>query len=177
MKFHADKFVELRKKERFTIKEICARAKISRATLWGWESGKRLPSKQNILMLAKILNQPIDTISDLMPEDNNYSKGKLDEVVDSWLTLSDSKNRERHNEYFKLIEGIKKLTTELSQASIISNALQSSLGAIFYLKDINLKYIAVSESFLENVGLNLDYNVIGKTDFDFFFSKKCQKEY
>ncbi len=167
MEFYPEKFKQLRKKERFSIKEICSRAKIARTTLWEWENGKRIPSESNIRMLAKIINKSISEISDLESE-KHYSKGEFSEVVDSWLSLSDINNSTRHKQCTYLIDGINKLDKELSQATIVIKALLSSLDAIFYIKDSQSRYITASDTFLENVGLKSSFVVKGKTDFDFF---------
>ena len=173
MKFYSEEFVKLRKQERFSIKEICSRAKIARTTLWEWENDKRIPSESNIRMLARIINKSISDISDLESEEH-YSKGDFSEVVDSWLSLSDINNSVRHNKCIKVITEINSLDKELSQATIVIKALLSSLDAIFYIKDSQSKYITASNSFLENIGLRPEYMVKGKTDFDFFSKQNAE---
>jgi PAS domain S-box-containing protein len=58
---------------------------------------------------------------------------------------------------------------------LIIKALLKSINSELYIKDINNNYVAVTDSFLENRGLPLNYSVKGKTDKDFYPLKEAEK--
>ena len=167
MEFYNEKFKMLRKQLGLSMKHVSKRAEITHTTLWEWEKGKRTPSETRIRMLAHVLNVPVNDISNLDPE-AAVSSGNFSEMVKSWINLAGSDIKSRLDLKNDLTGKINHIFSELSQASIVINALMSTLHSIFYVKDVNLKYITANEAFLSNISLNNGYRVLGKSDDDFF---------
>jgi PAS domain S-box-containing protein len=167
MELYIDKLRAIRKRKKITAEELAEKVGISRVTLGAWENAKRTPSEAKIRMLATVLDVPVNEISDLEPA-VEISKINLSPISSS-IASAISPDQERNlNRQKKLLSSIIGMTNELANARLLIDVIISSLPSIFYIKDSNLKYIAASEAFLNNLSLNKNYNVNGKTDFDFF---------
>ena len=177
MKFYADKFRGSRKKARFSVKEFCRTIGIVRSTLWEWETGKRTPSEANIRVMAGIINVSVNDISDLN-EDENITKGELSQSVEGWLSLAGDDVGLRQSKFDGIIREINGLKKEMNQATVIINALLSTMRTMFYIKDARLNYITANDIFLKNISLKSNYKVAGKNDSEFFSSveAKCNTE-
>ena len=174
MKFYAEKFRELRKKQRLSMKLVCEAADIGNTRLWQWETGSLVPSDTKIRRLAKAINVPVDEISDLKPETDAISE----ELVPSGGALNlfakefTVKREGRINE---IINGITYLNKELKLTSIIVDVLFSKLNAAFYIKGNNLKYISGNDAFLNYLNLPTDLNIRNYTDEDLFSAKEAAR--
>ena len=167
MVLHVEKLKRVRKRKKITAEELAKMMGISRVTVGAWENAGRIPSEAKIRMLAKVLEIPVNEISDLDP-DITISEIKLAPLASSIsavLAGDKTKNLIRQTNLFTGITGMIK---ELSDARLIIGAMVSSLPSIFYIKGTDLKYITASEAFLKNLSLNKNYDVLGKTDFAFF---------
>ena len=173
MDFYKDSFKELRKKARFSAKDFCNIAGIVRSTLWEWEAGKRTPSEANIRRMAEIIDVRVNMISDLNT-DENIVKSELSESVEGWLSLADSDIGLRQSKFDGIIREVNSLNKEMNQATVIINALLSTMRTMFYVKDANLNYITANDIFLKNISLNSNYKVIGENDFTFFSSSEAK---
>ena len=173
MKFYSDKFRELRKKARYSVKEFCLNIGIVRSTLWEWETGRRLPSEANIRMLADVINVGINEISDLNVNEESVAD-KLSESVDGWLSLAGTDVGLRQSKFDGIIREIYSLNKEMNQATVIINALLSTMRTMFYIKDANLNYITANDIFLKNIALNSNFKVAGKNDFSFLSSLEAK---
>lgn len=167
MELHVEKLKAVRKRKKITAQELAQKTGISRVTLGAWENSKRIPSEAKIRMLAKVLDISVDEISDLPPDKmiSGISLAPLDSNIGSVFSRDKEKAINRQT---NLISGITGIIKELAYAKLIIGAMLSSLPAIFYVKGTDLKYITANEAFLRNLSLNKNYDVIGKTDFDFF---------
>ena len=173
MEFYANRFKTLRKQARFSVKEFCNTAGIVRSTLWEWETGRRIPSEANIRMMADIVNVSLNEISDLTA-DEGIVKGDLSESVEGWLSLAGSDVGLRQSKFDGVIREINSLNKEMNQATVIINALLSTMRTMFYVKDVNLDYITANDIFLKNISLNSNYKVAGENDFTFFSSSEAK---
>ena len=173
MKFYADKFKELRKKARFSVKEFCSTAGIVRSTLWEWESGKRTPSEASIRVMAGIINVRVDEVSDLKSNED-VVKDELSKSVEGWLSLAGGDVGLRQSKFDGIVREISVLNKEMNQATVIINALLSTMHTMFYVKDARLNYITANDIFLQNISLNSDYRVVGENDSSFFPSKEAK---
>lgn len=167
MKFYIDRLRSIRKNKKITSEELSKKIGISRITLCAWENAKRIPSEPKVRMLARILDIPVNEISDLMPdkpksETNIFS---IDSTIVSLLGNDSKKNKERLS---TVISGIIDINKELSDSRLVIEAMLSSFPSIFYIKDANLRYITANEAFLNNLSLNKNFSVFGKSDSDFF---------
>ena len=171
MIFKNDKFKLIRKQNRWSLASLSRKSKISRKSLTLWENGQRTPSEKNIRILSDSLGIPVSHISDI-PPDQNISKKDISKSANLWLELSQTTKQDAT--YRNLINNATILNTKLEQASVIIKGLLTSLHSIFYIKDVNLKYMVVNNSFLKNVSLNSAYDVIGKADSDFFSIKEAK---
>ncbi len=167
MKFYPDKFKRIRKQLKISMATIAEKAKINRATLWTWETGRIMPKEKKVRLLADILNIPVNTISDLPPS-QPLSNGKISEITDSWLSLADDDIHKRKKREEIFLDKMKNQFKKMDQATIIIKALLSSMEYAFYIKDNNLQYITANKAFLNNISLNPNYKVFGKSDYNFF---------
>jgi PAS domain S-box-containing protein len=173
MHINFDKIELLRKKRGLSVTGLCSLININRTTFWSWKKNIYMPGENNIRSLAKALNVSVTEISDL-EETVSASSNNLSDSINSWYLLGIRGRKQQNKEFSFINREIFKLEEKLSQATTIINALLKSMQTIFYVKDRNLKYITANNSFLNNVNLNEDYNVIGKADKDFFNSKEAQ---
>ena len=174
MKFYPEKFKQIRKQQKISITTVAEKAKINRATLWTWETGRITPNEKKIRLLADILNIPVSSISDLTSS-KPLSDGKISEIADSWLYLADDDiHKRKENEDF-FLDKMKSQFKKMDQATVIIKALLSSMEYVFYIKDTNLQYITANRVFLKNVSLNSNYKVFGKSDYDFFPYNEAKK--
>ncbi|HBM16772.1 MAG TPA: hypothetical protein DD381_10580 [Lentisphaeria bacterium] len=167
MKLYVEKLKACRKKKKTTSEELAVKMGITRSTLSLWENSKIVPSEFKIRMLAKILDVPINEISDLPPE-KHLSETNLEPLRSSIKSLLEENKNESLNETHKLCSKIMFMHKELSDAKLIIKAMVSSLPLPLYIKGPNLRYLAANEAFLKNLSLNKNYDVIEKTDSDFF---------
>jgi transcriptional regulator with XRE-family HTH domain len=161
MKINYEKIEIIRKNRGLSINGLCKLIGISRSTFWKWQNEVFSAPETKIRKLAEILKISVSEISDLN-ETISKSEKHFSEIVDSWLSLSDMDNTERQNTVNHLLNGISRLNKDLSQSAIIIKALLSSLETMFYIKDSNLNYVTVSESFLKTLNVNADkYSING----------------
>ncbi|MFA7231327.1 MAG: PAS domain S-box protein [Victivallaceae bacterium] len=165
MELHVEKLKSVRKRKKITAEELAKKMGMSRITLGAWENAKRVPSEAKIRMLAKVLNISVNEISDLPPDKtiSEINLAPLGSSITSVIRGDQERNLTRQK---NLISSIMDMSKELSDSKLIIGVMISSLPSIFYIKDSNLKYIAASEAFLNNLSLNKNYDVNGKTDFD-----------
>ncbi len=67
----------------------------------------------------------------------------------------------------------KRLALALQQTRLEQDALLSTIPAIVFYKDVNLRYIAVNEMFTDFVGRPI-MDVLGKTDFELFSPERAE---
>ncbi|HJO96064.1 MAG TPA: PAS domain-containing protein [Victivallales bacterium] len=174
MEFFTDKFRELRKNRKLSMKDVAEMAGINWQTIWNWENQKIIPSEIKVRNLAKCLNIDVSYFSDLTPR-AKQSDGKLNEIADSWVSFINP-DLEHDLKYERLfIESIKKQTNKLQNATILLNTLLSYINAIFYVKDISLRYMIANSHFKDNLSLTKTYVTKGKLDSDFFPSLEAEK--
>lgn len=172
MTFYPDEFKKARKKKKFTAEEVAEKMGVNRRTISTWETARIVPNESRIRMLAKVIDIPVNEISDL-EEDKPISPIQFSEVVNSWLEVAESKSRDKNNRFDILISGISSIKQAYNEASLVINALLNSISSIFYLKDTNLKYITANKEFYKNLSLKEGYSVLGKTDSNFFISAEA----
>jgi transcriptional regulator with XRE-family HTH domain len=172
MKFYNDKFAFIRKKNRCTVSEFCRAADISRTTLWQWESGKRVPAEETVYFLALILKIEVNEISDL-PQRYPSAKTNPGPLVSSFREIAATGKEEQQQFIGKLSREVANIEKKLEQANIVIRALIESFDAMFYVKDLDLKYVLANKAFLNNVALHYSYNVLGKDDGIFFNRKEA----
>ena len=165
--FQRDKFKNIRKIKKITLDLTAKKAGITRVTLWRWENGKNEPSEMQIRGLAKILNINVSEISDLEDE-KPVSDAQFSDVINSWLVLADTSEKNLVSQENQIINLIHHRYNELKQTSIVIRGLINSMSSAFYIKDTKLKYITANRIFLDNLSLNKNYSVLGKTDEDLF---------
>ena len=174
MKFDAEKFRRIRKQKHLSMEVVAQRAGIVRRTLSTWEKQERTPSELKIRILAKILNISVGEISDLNIEYPRSDK-MFSETSESWMSianLTEECSSRLENEFIKKILQQQK---QVRQVSTVVNAIISSMHSVFYVKDINLKYITANKAFLKNISFISSYDVSGKSDQDFFSIIEAKK--
>ena len=176
MIFYKDRFKQIRKQSRWSLSALARKSNISRMSLSLWENGKLVPSEKKVRELARFLNISVGEISDISNE-LVPSVSNLSDIAETWFSLAEFKEDTHNKMIDSLFSGINGLDRRLKQASIIINALISSIHAIFYVKDTNQKYIVANKPFLNNFSMNTQFRVLGKEDKDFFPIKEAQKNY
>jgi PAS domain S-box-containing protein len=173
MEFYPEKVKIFRKQIKYTVTNFCKVLNISRTTLWQWETGKRHPSKENIYHIASVLNVSVSEISDLPPQ-KFISDMDLHPSAISINKIAGTERNNRQRRFKNIHTEINALEEDIERVVIIVKGLLDSLDAMFYVKDPELKYIIVNKSFLKSLSLHINYNVIGKTDLDFFNKKEAE---
>ncbi|MCF7792143.1 MAG: PAS domain-containing protein [Victivallales bacterium] len=173
MKFYNDKLKEFRKQNRYTATDFCKVMKISRSTLWEWETGKRIPSEAVIRRFSKILNVEVNEISNLKEElgiiDKDFTASRH-----AVRSLFDNTPKQRTDKFENIVNEIKRLQSELDQAAVIINALLTTMHTMFYIKDANLKYVIANSNFLLNVSFPESFVSKGHDDKKFFSAREAK---
>jgi PAS domain-containing protein len=73
------------------------------------------------------------------------------------------------------LEENKALLNDLQESYYLKDTILSIIPAIIYIKDIDLKYLAVNNKFLEINNIDNIFKVIGKTDYDIFDFERAKK--
>jgi PAS domain-containing protein len=173
MIFKSDSFKLIRKQMKLTTEEVALKAGIHRVTISNWERCKKVPSEKNIRLLAFVLEVPVSIISDL-EDDHPISEGDLSEMAESWQAFSGIQQQNITDRFENSIKQLQKQHKEFINASVVMNSLLSAMHTIFYVKDTNLNYITVNDSFLNNVGLNAGFSATGKDDSGFFPTREAK---
>jgi len=176
MKIYFDKLKEILKNKSISRSKFCREFGISRMTFWNWENGINTPTETKIREIALTINVPVNTISDLKPGKRKSEKD-LSENLTSWLQLAGKTKGSQEQEEKQLNDLIKTLQKKLQQASILVRAFTDSTKAIFYIKDLNSKYILVNEAFLNMVSFKPNSNVAGLDDYSFFNKHDAKQNY
>ncbi|MCP4177691.1 MAG: PAS domain-containing protein [bacterium] len=171
MIFKKDTFRQIRQKNRWSLASLAKESGISRRSLILWESGERIPTEKSIRNLAAFLNIQVDSISDLPPA-QKISEKDISKSANIIFELSQKTTQD--SSYKEIIHHAAILNSKMEQAAIIIRGFLTSLHSIFYIKDVNLKYIVVNDSFLKYLSLSSSYNITGKTDNDFFTLKEAK---
>ena len=174
MKFNFEKIHRIRKKRGFSVTGLCNLVGISRTTLWKWEHKDLNPTEALAKKLSEVLNVQLSEISDIK-ETAPISPSKLSEIVDSWVTLIDLNDKEYRSGINNALNVIKHLDNTLNQTVFMIRALLDSVEAMFYIKDINLRYITANSMFLKNVSFEPDTSVKGKDDYTFFSNQEAKE--
>ena len=173
MELYYHKLKKLRKKTGLQTKVICERIGISLSTLWHWEKGSKTPSEKKVRKLADVLQVPVEEISNLTSEVEK-SEQSLTGLINSWSGGKDVHNQEKINVFKDTVNSIVRQYEQLTQYSLITNAILTSINSIIYIKDTNQKYILANNAFLDNLSLDHSLDVNGKSDSDFFPSTEAK---
>ena len=153
---------ELRISSEIPGSKICRKLKITKSTLWRWETGQITPKENIVRQLAEIINVPLSSISDLKD---------ISGVNSTPLLITYNHNE---SQYAKIINEIVDIQKKADRRNTILKAILASEKISVYVKDVNLKYTAVNNAFLENVGLPPNTGCEGKTDFFYFSNEEAR---
>ena len=149
MEFYKEKFKEIRKREGLSLAKTADLLGKTLRTVFSWESGERVPSKSNILLIARMFNIDLYEISDL--KEKILPKREVpDSVSDAMqefkhLKIEDQARIERVlHSLSKTKNENKIIKAELNRYSTTLNAVQSYV----YTKDNNLFFTFVNADFL-----------------------------
>ena len=174
MQFFFSKFAELRRNGKFPISYIVKNLKICRKTWWNWENGKNVPPEKYVRKLAKAINVPISLISDLEEEVplSNYSISDITSLITAPILINNDKIDLAYDSITNMVLQLKR---KQKHNSILMKALLCSNNVMFYVKDINLKYITTNELFLKTLSFDLNFICTGKQDNTFFSLKEAEE--
>ena len=176
--FYAKKAKEIRINNCISVKNLSEKLKISRRTLWAWENNKQIPNYKNLIKLSEAINIDLSVITNIkFKQEKTLSTLNNSEL--NWTELAEKKEIQALDEFNHLINNVKSFYNEFSRIKLLSKALFSSLGIMYYVKDINNNYIFTSEAFMKSCSIDERCNIYGQKD-NFFFSRtaaiKNQKE-
>ena len=176
MQIYFDKLRKILKKRAISQSMLCRELGISRMALWNWENKKNTPSEDKIRNISNILNICVTEISDLKAVIDKSDKN-LSENLKSWLELAGKVKKSEEREE-KMLNGlISNLQMKLRQASVLVRAFTDSTKAIFYVKDLNSKYILANEAFLNMVSIKPKSNIVGLDDYAFFNKQEAKDNF
>lgn len=167
MQLYIDKLKAGRKRKKTTSEELAKKVGVTRSTLSLWENGKIIPSEFKIRTIAEVLGIQVNEISDLIPE-KPFEETSLAPFRSTFKSLLEKDKKKDLDETHDLCSKIMRINKKLSDAKLIIGAMVSSLPVILYIKGMDLRYLTVNEAFLNNLSLDKDYSVIGKSDSDLF---------
>ncbi len=171
MIFYKDKFKVLRKKQRLSITALSKLTNISRQSISKWENGKAVPSEKKIKALAKALEIIPNEISDI-PKQYPISKKKISDITKVLENQKDTLEFKDKN-IQTILSCLKQINDRQTTTEMLLKAILQNSENILYLKDMEQKYILVSNSFLKILSLPANYNVEGKKDTDFYINKEA----
>jgi len=174
MGLHIDKLRSIRKRKKITLSELAVKMGITRPTLSYWENAKIFPSEIKIRMLAKVLDVPVNEISDLNPI-KSLSESSLAPFESTIESLLERRNEKDLIEVQATCSNIMNMFKAITDAKLVVEAIFSSLPIPFYIKDSTNTYITVNRSFLYALSLNKNYIVKGKKDSDFFTKNEAKE--
>jgi PAS domain S-box-containing protein len=174
MRLYFEKIRPLRKATGLQTKVFCRKLDISVSTLWHWEKGSKTPFEKKVRNLAKVLNVPVEQISDLSSEFNK-SEHNLSDSIKHWGKDTGNYAEKDISQFKYMISKISEQYEYLTQYSLITNAILSSINSIIYIKDIQQNYLLANDAFFKHLTLSKDFNVNGKKDNDFFSSSEAKQ--
>ena len=174
MELYFNKIRNLRDATGLQTKVFCQKLDISVSTLWHWEKGSKTPTEKKVRKLAALLNVPVEQISNLTSE-SHKSEHNLSGSIKLWGEDSQKHSEEAISQFKYMVSKISEQYEYLTQYTLITNAILSSIESIIYIKDIQQNYLFTNNSFLKNLSLNSDFNINGKNDSDFFTPKEAKQ--
>jgi len=174
MELYFNKIRNLRDATGLQTKVFCQKLDISVSTLWHWEKGSKTPTEKKVRKLAALLNVPVEQISNLTSE-SHKSEHNLSGSIKLWGEDSQKHSEEAISQFKYMVSKISEQYEYLTQYTLITNAILSSIESIIYIKVIQQKYLFTNNSFLKNLSLNSDFNINGKNDNDFFTPKEAKQ--
>ena len=173
MKVDLKKIQLYRKQKKISLDELCNEIDISRTTIWKWKKNKSFPKETHIRSIAKMLDIPVDKISDLQTE-HPVSDTDISNAAASWVELSDHSSPSSSNHFDQLNKILSQLKLKLDNASLIIRGLMNAIPSEVYIKDKNRKYVIANSKFKNTFSLSKNFNFLGKKDTDFFSKKEAE---
>ena len=173
MKLFFEKIRPLRKATGLQTKVFCQKLDISISTLWHWEKGSKTPAEKKVRRLAKVLNVSVEQISDLSSEFHK-SEQNLSDSIKHWGKDTEKYAGKDIAQFKYMISKITEQYERLTQYSLITNAMLSSIDSIIYIKDIHQNYLLTNDAFFKNLSLSENFNVKGKKDIDFYTASEAK---
>lgn len=151
----------IRKDKKATLTDIEKLTGYSRSLISEWEVGKKKPKLDQIALIAKIYDVPVEKLCNI-----NTSK----EVI--------TPNNQANDLSYFLQKGNINIASNIDRLSDNLNLLINyfqKMDIIFYVKNIHNQYISYSQKFLDSVDIrNINHNN-SKSDYDFFIKDEAEK--
>jgi transcriptional regulator with XRE-family HTH domain len=168
MKFYREKVKRYHKESGMTAKQIAEKAGISPPTFQSWKSGTRTPKEANIRNLAKALNVKVSQISNLKDKKAEKTVDGISSLNSSFIPFIDNRGMQLLKQQEEIFKKSLQINKEFLMTSTIIKTLIDSIDIIFYVKNINQKYIIANKSLLKHADLPFEYNAVNKTDYDIY---------
>ncbi len=166
MRLFGEKLKDVRKKNGISVNYIVKKLNISRKAYWNWENDRAVPTGNIIRELAKIIGMPVSLISDLS-DNRHLSSNRLDQYFEG--INNEHVEQGNLNCAFEIInKTMASLQKQYQQNSAVINVMLNSVNAMFYVKDLDLKFISANEFFINMFSASSQLSFSGKTDMDFF---------
>jgi predicted transcriptional regulator len=144
---------------------------VSQTAVSSWINGCKAPREYNVILIAKVLNVPVNKISDL-EELENVSSSVLDSFQ-GWGSSQKQNKIEVDDPCLKAIHDIEIIRQEQNRLKTVTGAFMKTMQSMFYVKNIQGEYIVANEAYLKALGHDTTRNITGKKDFDIMPQKNA----
>ena len=171
MEFYKEKLEKVLTEKKFTKSKLAKLIGVTQPAVGAWIRGQRVPRERNVAMMAKALDIPVDEISnlkkiaDISEEVSGYFQG--------WGSSLNKNKTELDDPCIKAIKEIENIKSEQYRLRTVTRAFMSTMQSMLYVKSYYGKYIVANESYLKAIGLDVNINIIGKTDKDIMSMKNA----
>jgi PAS domain-containing protein len=161
--------------EKHMIEKKISQAKLSKLigvtqpAVGAWIKGKRIPKERNVAMISKALKIPASEISDL--DDVEDISTEVSGYFQGWGASLDKNKMELDDPCIQAIQVIENIKSEQYRLRTVTRAFMSTMHSMLYVKSYYGKYIVANESYIKAIGLDININIIGKTDKDIMSQK------
>ena len=169
MEFYREILEKVLAEKKFTKSKLARLIGVTQPAVGAWIRGQRVPRERNVAMMAKALDIPVDEISnlkkvaDISEEVSGYFQG--------WGSSLNKNKTELEDPCIKAIKEIESIKSEQYRLRTVTRAFMSTMQSMLYVKSYYGKYIVANESYLKAIGLDVNINIIGKTDKDIMSMK------
>jgi PAS domain-containing protein len=171
MKFYREKVYGLMGEKKISKNKLATLIGLSQTAVSSWVKGTKVPRERNVLLIAKALNVPVNTISDMKKvEDNSI---EVSGYFQGWGSSLHKNKIELDNPCIKAMKEIEGINQEQYRLRTVVKAFMSTMQSMLYVKNYQGEYIVANESYLKAVGLDIDRSIIGKNDFDILSQKNA----
>ncbi len=181
MKFYKEKFRQIRKQKKISLKKVTAQIGKSYRTLLAWEKGDRNPGESDIRILSQLLDISVSEISDLkeltVSKPTPYYHDALGDLERLQREFTGELSLEKQTYLLSLKNELEHMTAQVNMLKKINRRQKiviDSLYTFIYEKDRKLKFVDANTSFLSYLNIPIE-EIIGKKNIDLFAPKDFEE--